>query len=139
MTCSGSPNETWGMTGSMPMIMDFKWGSDFFFEGLKFSGIGPPRPVSPLSENRTNRSNWWFRKISKRFSMNVQWSVFPLSESRTNRSNNNDVWELLRLSCRDCFERLKFFETDIPRSVFSLNGSRANKTNWWFAKISKRF
>ena len=71
--------------------------------------------------------------------MNVQWSVFPLSESRTNRSNNNDVWELLRLSCRDCFERLKFFETDIPRSVFSLNGSRANKTNWWFAKISKRF
>ena len=40
--------------------------------------------------------------------------VFSLSENRANRSNDDDVKKLLRLSCHNCFERLRFFKIDVP-------------------------
>ena len=49
------------------------------------------------------------------------------------------MWRVLRLPCRDCFEKLKFLEIDVPRPVFSLNESRANRPNWLFAKVPLRF
>ena len=36
------------------------------------------------------------------------------------------------------FEELKSLGIDIPRPVFSLSESRANRSNWWFTDISKR-
>ena len=71
--------------------------------------------------------------------MSVQWFVFSLSGSKANRSNDNNVWGLLKSSCRDCFERLKFLKIDVSRPVFSLSKNKANRSNWWFTKISKRF
>ena len=169
MACSGPPNETWGMTGSMPVVTSFKWDPDCFFERSKPLGIGTPRPVFPLSGSRANRSNWWFAEAPKRPSMGVRWPVPPLSGSRANRPNwwfaeapkrppmgvrwpvpplsgsranrpsNDDVWGLLRPPCRDCFEKLKSLGIDVPRSVSSLSENKANRFNWWFAEVLKRF
>ena len=97
------------MAGPLSMIMNFKWNSDCFFWRIEIFRNWYSAACFFTKRKQSKQASWWW---FAKVSMRL-----PVDGSQRFKEVFMNIWWL----------------------VFSLSESKANRSNWWFMKISKRF